>query len=81
MSDPPIDLSVRSATRTLMLLNAQAHALRREVRDLQRDLANLRRDFNEDQVTQLLEANEQLAVAAIEAQIAAETASLQLKAL
>lgn len=81
MSDPPIDLSVRSATHTLVLLNAQAHALRREVRDLQRDLANLKRDFNEDRITQLLEANEQLTVAAVEAQIAAETALRQLKTL
>jgi diguanylate cyclase (GGDEF)-like protein len=76
MSDHPIDDNVRSATRTLMLLNAQAHALRREVRQLQQELADVRREFNEDHAAQLVEANEHLVIAAIEAQIAAEAATL-----
>jgi diguanylate cyclase (GGDEF)-like protein len=43
---------------------------------LQQELADVRREFNEDHAAQLMEANEHLLIAAIEAQIAAEAATL-----
>jgi len=81
MSDNDQDGVVPSATRTLMQLNAQAHALRAEIRGLQRDLVVVRRDISADRSALLVAANERLVLAAMEAQIAAETATTNLESL
>jgi hypothetical protein len=80
LSEAPQDDTAPSAIRTLMRLNAQAHALRAELRTLQRRLTELRREVDDDRSAQLVQANEQLVLAAFDAQIAAETATCQLPA-
>ncbi len=75
MNDEFDDGTVPSATRTLMRLNEQAHAMRAELRSLQRHLSDVRRDINADRAAVLVATNERLVLAALEAQIAAETAT------
>lgn len=81
MSDSLQDSTVPSATRTLVLLNAQVHAMRAELRGLQRELAEVRREINVDRSSLLVAANERLVLAAMEAQIVAETATTDLENL
>lgn len=64
---------VPSAARTLALLHAQAHSMRAELRSLQNELADVRRAVSADRAALLVAANERLVLAALEAQITAET--------
>ncbi|MGZ5195906.1 MAG: histidine kinase dimerization/phospho-acceptor domain-containing protein, partial [Ramlibacter sp.] len=75
MSDPSItgpppptdDTRVAQATETLVLLNRQADALRAELVKLRGQLSELERGFSGSQRALLLEANEQLVLAAMRA--------------
>lgn len=81
-TDDEFDIGeVPPATRTLLLLNAQVHALRAELRSLQHDLSDARRDISEDRFALLVATNERLVLAAMEAQIAADTATSTVGAL
>ena len=64
-----------AARRTVAVLESQAAALRAELLLLRHDVSQVRRDFSGMQATQLLEANEQLVVAALRAEAIAETAA------
>jgi signal transduction histidine kinase len=61
------DLRVTDATATLVLLNRQADALRAELVKLRGQLSELERGFSGSQRELLLEANEQLVLAAMRA--------------
>jgi signal transduction histidine kinase len=63
----PEDLRVAEATATLVLLNRQADALRAELVKLRGQLSELERGFSGSQRALLLEANEQLVLAAMRA--------------
>lgn len=75
---PPSELSdqrkVAEATHTLALLNEQADGMRAELSRLQRELEQLPRDSSGTRSTRLMEANEQLVLAAIRAEAVAELA-------
>jgi len=73
-SNLPTKRAVAAATRTLALLNQQADALRTQLVELRRDLANGQRDFSAVRAAQLREANGQLVLAALHAETIAETA-------
>ncbi len=81
MSLETLDSSVPSAQLTVMRLNAQAHALRAELRNLRESLTELQREVSSCQTAQLIEANQQLVLAAIESQMAAEAAERRLAEL
>jgi diguanylate cyclase (GGDEF)-like protein len=74
LSDP-LDDAAEPARRTVALLESQAADLRAELLKLHRDVAQVRRDFSGMHAAQLLEANEQLVVAALHAETIAETAA------
>ena len=74
MSDPAVEGKVVAATRALALLNEQADGLRAELVKLRQNLAEVQRDFDETRIAELLEANEQLVLAALHADTIAETA-------
>jgi len=59
---------------SLAALNEQADAVRAELARLRQDLAQVQHDFSDRRATQLLEANEQLVLAALRAEAIAETA-------
>src|SRR5687768_2691204 len=65
---------VVTTTATLASLNEQADAVRAELEHLRQDLAQVQQDFSEARAVQLLEANEQLVLAALRAEAIAETA-------
>lgn len=69
MADQPA-----SRPATPAALNEQADAVRAELARLRQDLAQVQRDFSDLRAVQLLEANEQLVVAALRAEAIAETA-------
>ncbi|MEO6022675.1 MAG: diguanylate cyclase [Burkholderiales bacterium] len=73
--------NVAVATRTLALLNEQADSVSAELKRLRQDLADEQRDASGMRSTQLLEANEQLMLAALHAQSTAETAASSLDEL
>jgi len=81
MQDQSTANTVPLAARTLVQLNAQAHVLRTEVRSLQRSLAKVQREVSADRSAQLVEANERLVLAALQAQITADTATQDLDKL
>ena len=81
MNDFPGAGDVEQATRTLGLLNAQADALRVELLALRQDLAQAECHFRSARGTQLLEANQQLVLAAVRAQTIADTAKSSLAEL
>ncbi len=69
---------VAIATRTLALLNQQADTVRAELGVLRNDLARVQRDISGVPAAQLLEANEQLVLAALRAQSIADMARHRL---
>jgi len=69
MADPVV-----TTARTLASLDEQADAVRAELARLRQDLAQVQHDFSEARAAQLLEANEQLVLAALRAETIAETA-------
>lgn len=72
------DQKVAIATRTLALLNQQADAVRAELTVLRQDLARVHRELSGVPSAQLLEANEQLVLAALRAQSIADSARHRL---
>src|SRR5687768_9624348 len=81
MSVDPDDPKLAAATRRLALLEAQAAAVRAELSRLRRDLAQVQQDFTGLRAAQLLEANERLVLAALQADTIAETAISNLDQL
>jgi diguanylate cyclase (GGDEF)-like protein len=81
VSEHPTDKAVIGAQQTLVALNAQAKAMRAELANLQRDLAQARDDFCSTPAALLLEANEQLVVSALRARTLADSALADLVAL
>lgn len=74
LTEPPDERQVAAATRALALLNEQADELRAELQCLHTDLAQARESFSGLRATQLLEANENLVLAALHADFVAESA-------
>jgi signal transduction histidine kinase len=72
------DQKIAIATRTLALLNQQADAVRAELTVLRADLARVQRELSGVPSAQLLEANEQLVLAALRAQSIADSARHRL---
>jgi len=79
--DPSDDQKVAAAKRTLALLNQEADAVRAQLMALREDLARVEGDMAATQGAQLLEANEQLVLAALRAQAIADSARRRLRAL
>jgi signal transduction histidine kinase len=73
--------AVAEATRTLAMLNAQADSLRDELAWLRGNLAEVHRDTGGMRAAELLEANEQLVMAVLQANAIAETAVSNLAEL
>ncbi len=80
-ADHPDVRKVAASARTLALLNEQVASARAELATLQRDLAQARRDFSGTRPVELLEANEQLVLAALQAESLAATAVSDLDQL
>jgi diguanylate cyclase (GGDEF)-like protein len=81
MSGDPDDTRLAAAAHRLALLEAQAGTVRAELSRLRRDLAQVQQDFSGMRATQLLEANERLVLAALQADAVAETAISNLDQL
>jgi signal transduction histidine kinase len=79
--DPAIEQKAAAATLTLALLNKEADAVRAQLVALREDLARVEREMAATQGAQLLEANEQLVLAALRAQAIADSARRRLRAL
>jgi diguanylate cyclase (GGDEF)-like protein len=75
------DTKVGAAMRTLALLNAQADAVRTDLANLRREFVKAQQDFNSLRTAQLMEVNEQLVLAAVHADTAAQTAVSSLDEL
>ena len=75
------DHKVSAAMRTLALLNAQADAVRTDLSNLRREFVKAQQDFNGLRTAQLMEVNEQLVLAAVHADTAAQTAVSSLDEL
>ncbi|HEY0856918.1 MAG TPA: diguanylate cyclase [Albitalea sp.] len=69
------------AERKLAALQAQTDAVRAELARLRLDLAQVQQEFSETRAVQLLEANEQLLLAALKADVIARTAVGELDEL
>ncbi|HUG24143.1 diguanylate cyclase domain-containing protein [Piscinibacter sp.] len=80
-SPVPDEQAVRTAEQRLARLNAQAAGVRAELMRLRHDLAQVQQDFNGLRAAQLVEANEQLVLAALHAQAVADTAVSNLDEL
>lgn len=78
MNDGSLADDADTARRTVVLLESQAAELRSELLRLHHDVAQVRRDFSGMHAVQLLEANEQLVVAALHAETISETAASNL---
>ena len=78
MINSPLDRKITAVTRTLALLEEEASRLRGELTDLQRLLIAETQASNPAQSAQLLEANEQLVLAALHSDHVAETAVSEL---
>lgn len=74
MIEPPVPPKLAEAQRTLALLQAQADGVRVQLSELRRDLEQVQQEFSGTRGAQLLEANEQLVLAALHAETIAETA-------
>jgi signal transduction histidine kinase len=79
--DPSDEQKVAAATRTLALLNQEADAVRAQLLALHVDVARVEQEMAATQGAQLLEANEQLVLAALRAQAIADSARRRLRAL
>jgi diguanylate cyclase len=80
-ADQPDVRKVAASARTLALLNEQVASVRAELATLQTDLAEARRDFGGVSAADLLEANQKLVLAALQAESLAETAVSDLDQL
>ena len=78
MINSPLDRKIAGATRTLALLEAEASRLRGELIVLRRALLNDTKAVRSGQAAHLLEANEQLVLAALHSNRIAETAVSEL---
>lgn len=78
MNDSVGERGVAAASRTLALLNRQVDEVRAELQVLREELVSVRRDFGAIPGAQLLEANEQLVLAAMRSQAAADVARRRL---
>jgi diguanylate cyclase len=72
---------VAAAEKAVALLQQQAEQLRSDIASSQRRLAEVQREFDATRAAQLLEANEQLVLAALQAETTAELATGQLDEL
>ena len=75
---PSDEQKISIATRTLALLNQQADSVRAELLVLRKDLGRTQNDLSVVPSARLLEANEQLVLAALRAQAIADTARRRL---
>lgn len=75
---PPEDDKVRAAEQNLALLNAQADGLRTQLKQLRQELEVLQRQFDPDRSELIRQANEQLVLAALNAESIAEAARSNL---
>jgi signal transduction histidine kinase len=80
-NDPSDGQKVAAATRTLALLNQEADAVRAQLLALREDLERAKWDMAATQGAQLVEANEKLVLAALRAQVIADSARRRLRAL
>jgi signal transduction histidine kinase len=82
MLKPPTDETrIAAATRTLALLNQQADTVRGELAALRTDLTRVQQELSGIPAARLLEANEQLVLAALRAQSIADTARRRVSEL
>jgi signal transduction histidine kinase len=81
LNTPTDDSRVAAATRTLALLNQQADTVRAELVLLRVDLARVQLEFTGIPAAQLVEANEQLVLAALRAQSIADSARSRVSEL
>ncbi len=81
MNAPSSENDVAAATQTLALLNQQADAVRADLLKLRGELAKVQHAITSTSHSQLLEANEQLVLAAMRAQDIADKARRNLKPL
>jgi diguanylate cyclase (GGDEF)-like protein len=81
VSDDREDHKASAARRTLALLHAQADAVRTDLSNLRREFLKAQQDFNGLRTAQLMEVNEQLVLAAVHADTAAQTAVSSLDEL
>ena len=78
-ADPPEPQPPAEAEQALALLQDQADAMRADLAALRRDLAQVESDFSNAPGEVLRQANEQLVLAAMRAEVIAETANSQLE--
>ncbi len=81
MSQHADKADVAAATRTVALLNKQAEEIRADILRSRRELARVQHDYGDARAAQLVEANEQLVLAALQAETIAETATSHLDEL
>jgi signal transduction histidine kinase len=81
VNDSPDPKQVADATGVLALLQDQADSVRAELLGLRQELAQAEREFSATRGAALLEANQQLVLAAMRAQAIADTASSKLDEL
>ncbi len=81
MNKHPNRADVASAEGALALLNQQADEVRAEIARARRELAQVQHDFRGARAAQLVEANEHLVLAALQAETVAESATSQLDEL
>lgn len=80
MNRPTDGLKIEQAARTLEQLEQQAEAVRAQLLVLRRELTQAEQEFSKTQGARLLEANEQLVLAAMRAQAIADAAQGSLAA-
>src|ERR1700692_877965 len=81
MSNRPDRGDVAAAAHALALLNEQADEVRADIARSRRELAKVQSEFGGSRAAQLVEANEQLVLAALQAESVAEAATDHLDEL
>jgi diguanylate cyclase (GGDEF)-like protein len=81
VSSRPDTGEVDAAARALLLLNQEADKIRADIVRSRRELAQVQREFGGARAAQLVEANEQLVLAALQAETIAEAATGHLDEL
>lgn len=81
MTDRNDPYTVAEATQVVALLNGQADDLRADLVKLRQELVDVRMEVSSNRITQLLEANGRLMLAALDAESIAETAVADLTEL
>jgi len=81
VSDHPDQEQLAAARRTLALLQAQAEAVRADLASLRRETAQAKQELSGLRTAQLLEVNDRLVQAAVQADTAAQTAVSSLDEL